>query len=323
MGLAGVFAQSLGGLLIAVDPFGWGWRSCFIINIPIAAIAAVLAVRIVPESRAPRRPTLDVSGMILIASALLALILPLIEGRELGWPAWSFVMLAGAVVLFGAFALHESRLKHSGSIPLVDADLFREPSFAIGIVAQLIFFTSMASFYFVFAIYVQVGRGLTPLQAGTLFMANGLAYVLSSSVAGFAHQRFGRRALTLAALLRACGTTLLLLEVEFFPGASLIWFVPGLCLNGLGTGLSVSPLAATILSRVSMDNIGAASGVLTTCLQVGNALGIAIIGLIFYEVLGTDNFGSAFTASLAYIVVATLALCALVELFPGGREKKA
>jgi MFS family permease len=139
MGMASVFGQVVGGLLIHIDLFGWGWRNCFLINLPIGLVAIALALRIVPESRAPIQPQLDLTGMMVISLALFAATLPLIEGREQGWPLWSWLSMAGAAVLFVVFVVYENRLKLSGAFPPIDFSLFSERPFAVGLLAQLIF----------------------------------------------------------------------------------------------------------------------------------------------------------------------------------------
>jgi predicted MFS family arabinose efflux permease len=251
------------------------------------------------------------------STALVATTLPLIEGREQGWPTWSWLSLATAVVPFVAFAVYERSLKRRGAYPLIDFDLFKERAFSVGLFAQLIFYMSMAGFYLVFAIYVQEGRGLDALQAGTLFIANGVGYLASSSVARLAGERLGRQVLALAGLLRAIGLGVLALSVLGFAETnSVIWLVPGLFINGLGTGFAVAPLAANVLTRISPQHVGPASGVLTTGIQIGNAFGVAIIGMIFFGSLHGERYANAFGLSLTYLIGICLLLCLLVQFLP-------
>jgi EmrB/QacA subfamily drug resistance transporter len=321
MGLASVLGQVIGGLLIHLNLFGWGWRSCFLLNVPIGTLTVVLAGRFIPESRAPRQPNLDLPGMLLIASALVATILPMIEGREQGWPAWTWLSFALAIALFVAFALYERRVKRRGAYPLVDFSLFSERAFSMGLLAQLIFYMTMAGFYLFFAVYVQNGRGLDALQAGTLFVANGVGYLVSSSIARLTGARLGRQILTLAGLLRAIGLGMLvLIAFGLSEAQSVAWLIPGLFINGLGTGFAVAPLAANVLARVSTQHAGAASGVLTTVLQVGNAFGVAVTGIIFYGSLDRTGYAHAFGLSLAYLIALCLLLCLLVQFLPSNRS---
>jgi EmrB/QacA subfamily drug resistance transporter len=324
MGLALVFGQVIGGLLIHVNFLGWGWRSCFLINLPIGLAAVGLACRIVPESRAPVRPQLDLSGMALASLALLALTFPLIEGRQQQWPPWSWISLAAAAALFAITALWEMRVKSRGALPLIDLGLFRARAFSVGLVAQLAFYMSIAGFFLVFALYVQEGRGLDALQAGTILVANGLGYLASSSFARPVEARLGRQVLALAGLVRAAGLGLLLLTVAMAgQRGNVLWLIPGLFINGVGTGFAVAPLASNVLSRISPQHAGAASGVLTTALQVGNAIGVAIIGVIFYDALAADApppYAHAFALSLIYLILMSFVLAALAQLLPAESE---
>ncbi|HEX3603500.1 MAG TPA: MFS transporter [Steroidobacteraceae bacterium] len=319
MGIASVFAQVFGGLLIGLNPLGAGWRVCFLINVPIGLIAMALTARMTPESRAPTTSQLDVFGMLLILAALAALTLPLIEGQQHSWPEWDFILLAGSVLLFLAFSGWEMRSKRRGAVPLVDFELFHERSFTVGLLAQLVFYMSMAGFYLVLAIYLQLGRGLTPLQAGLIFIANGAGYLCTSSQVGWIAKHLDQQIIALAGLIRAIGLGVLLFTiVKIRNEGSSLWLVPGLFLNGAGTGLAVSPLASTVLSRIGGSHAGAASGVLTTGLQVGNAIGVALIGVIFYATLrqAPSNYAHAFGSALIYLVALSVGLMGLVQLLP-------
>lgn len=321
MGLAAVFGQLIGGVLIQANPGGLAWRSVFLINIPIGIAVLALAPRFVPESRAPGRPRLDFVGMILIALALTAVAFPLIEGRQLGWPAWSWASLGVSLILFGLFVRYEKRVQQRGGSPLVDMTLFRERAFSAGLGAQLIFWTGQASFFLIFALYVQFGRGLDPLDSGLIFMAIGAGYMVTSAVARFVAARIGRQVIALGGLLRIVGLLSLVAVVLWIgDGGNIAWLVVPLVIDGAGQGLAVAPLAATVLSRVTPQHAGAASGVLSTGIQVGNALGVAVVGVIFYGVLdhthGANSYAHAFAFSLIYVLCAAALLAALVQLLP-------
>jgi EmrB/QacA subfamily drug resistance transporter len=317
MGFAAVFGQVIGGLLISTNAFGWGWRTCFLINLPIGIGALACGAKIIPESRDPRPAGLDLSGMALIGCALLAATLPLIEGRELGWPWWSWTLLGITLLLLLIFVRHERSLKSSGKHPLMDIDLFAQRSFTVGVLAQLTCYMSMASFYLVFAVYAQEGCGLSPLASGSLFIAHGIGYLFGSSSARAALRALGGQALATAAMLRCIGLAFLLLPtIAGYFERSILWMVPGLFVSGIGTGLAISPLAATVLAHVPASNIGIASGILTTSIQVGNAIGVAAIGTIFYQLLVYPEYGHAFAWSLIYLIAINAAFCLLVQFLP-------
>lgn len=173
MGVGAVFGQLIGGLLIKADVLGLGWRACFLINLPVGLAALAAVPRALAESRAPRRPRLDNTGVALSTAAVVALVLPLIQGRSLGWPVWTWLCLAGSAVLFAVFVAHQRRLGATGGDPVLDTALFRERGFAAGALAQLVFWTGQGSFFLILALYLQAGRGLDALASGVVFLAIG------------------------------------------------------------------------------------------------------------------------------------------------------
>lgn len=326
MGIAAVFGQVIGGLLIESNIFGLDWRSCFLINVPIGLVVLALTRRLVPESRAPQRPQLDLVGMVLIAVALTAVVLPLVEGREQGWPLWAWLCLGAAAVLLAMFYGYERWIKQRGGWPLIDLSLFRERAFTVGLFAQVAFYMGMAAFFLVFALYLQFGRGLDALDAGLVFVAIGAGYMATSSAARYVAARMGRQVIALGAALRLVAAVALIVIVSLIGvDGSIGWLIPALVLDGAGMGLAVAPLAATVMSRMTPQHAGVASGVLDTGIQVGNALGVAIIGVVFYGVLFQDSFqdsgalgayGPAFVAGMAYVGAVAVVLVLLVQLLP-------
>jgi EmrB/QacA subfamily drug resistance transporter len=325
MGIAAVFGQLIGGLLIKADVFGWDWRTCFLINLPIALVALVLVPATVPESKAPGRPKLDLPGVVLITAALVAVLLPLIQGREDGWPAWTWVSFGIAVVLLAVFVGYQRALANRGGAPLVNPGMFGDRAFTVGLLAQLVFWMGQASFFLVFALYVQPGRGLDALGAGTIFGAIGIGYLATSLNATKLAVKLGRQVLAVGGVTMVVGLVLVYIAVaENGIGGNIGWLVPGLVIDGAGMGMVIGPLAATVLARVSPQHAGSAGGVLATGLQVGNSLGVAIIGVIFYNAVTTsrDSFADAFTSSLIYLFITGAVLALLVQLLPRGVAKK-
>jgi EmrB/QacA subfamily drug resistance transporter len=303
MGLAAVFGQLAGGVLITAG-LGLGWRACFLINVPIGIAALLLTLRVVPESRADGT-RLDPVGAALISLGLIAVLLPLIEGREQGWPLWTWLSLAAAVVLFTRYA----RRQHPA--PMIDPALFRDRAVTVGLFAQLAFTMTMAGYFLIFALWAQQDRGLSPLGAGLLFAPIGAGYLAASQLAPRFTARFGRQTIALGGLLRAAGLTVLLLLVTL--DAPLGLLIPVLAADGFGMGLALAPIMGTVLARVAARHAGAAAGVLTTTQQVGGALGVGIIGVVF--------FGGGFRPGLAYLIVVSVALAAVVQLLPAVRAR--
>lgn len=321
MGIAGVFGQLLGGVLIQANVFGSSWRPVFLINVPFGIVAALLVPRVVPESRAPRRPRLDIPGMILLTMALVALVLPLIEGRQEHWPTWTWACLAAAAPLFLLFGLYEHGLGRRDRAPLVDLTLFRERAFTVGLFVQLFFWTGQASFFLILALYLQQGRGLGPREAGLIIIPLGLGYMVTSLNAHHLARRLGRQVIAIGGLVRAVGLGLLILVVAGIGVTGhVLLLAPPLAIDGAGMGMVIAPLASTVLARVSPQHAGAASGVLVTALHVGASLGVAIVGIIFYGSLahsnGANAFPHAFNLSLVYIIAVVIVVATLVQLLP-------
>ncbi|MGW0434215.1 MFS transporter [Micromonospora sp. NPDC003197] len=307
MGLAAVFGQLIGGLLIQADLFGLGWRLCFLINVPIGVAALVMTRRAVPESRLGSAIRLDLGGTVLITLALVATLLPLIEGRAQGWPLWTWLSFAVAATLFLAYG----RRRHES--PLIDLSLFRERAFTVGLLTQLTFTMGMAAYFLIFALYTQQGRGLDALQAGLVFAPMGAGYLAASLLAPRLVARFGRQVIALGGLTRALGLAALLIMVA--QDSPISWLVPALVIDGLGMGLALAPIMGTVLARVAPRHAGAAAGALTTAQQVGGAIGVGIVGIVFYGSLSA-GVAQAFQHSLVYLIAITLALAGLVQLLP-------
>ncbi|GGO19893.1 MFS transporter [Microbispora bryophytorum] len=310
MGLAAVFGQLVGGLLIQADLFGLGWRACFLINLPIGAAALAATWRVIPESRAAGAVRLDLGGAALVTLALAATLLPLIEGREQGWPVWTWVSFALAVALLLAYA----RRRHDS--PLIDLTLFRERAVTAGLLTNLAFSMGMAAYFLIFAMYSQEGRGLDALHAGLVFTPIGAGYLAASLAAPRLAARFGRQIIAFGGLTRAVSLAVLLVAVA--QNAPIGWLVPVLAVDGAGMGLVLSPIMGTVLSRVAPHHAGGAAGALTTAQQVGGALGVGIIGIVFYGAL-SGGVTVAFQHGLVYLIVITLAIAALVQWLPRAR----
>jgi EmrB/QacA subfamily drug resistance transporter len=316
MGLAAVSGQLIGGVLVQADPAGLGWRSCFLINVPVGVLAVVCAPRVIPESRAPQVARLDGTGTALVTLGLTAVVLPLVEGRAHGWPLWTWLSLAGAPVLLGAFAVHQRRLTGRRVPALMPAGMLSAPGLAAGLVAQLLFWCGQASFFLVLSLYLQQGRRLSALHAGLVFTILAIAYLATSLRAPAMTVRHGRRVLATGALVLAAGHVALVVAVGAVGvGGSVLALVPGLVLVGAGMGLGITPLASLIMGSVEAEHAGAVSGVLATMQNIGGALGVAVIGVIFYGAL-PHGIGHAFQSSVAALAVALAGVAALTRLLP-------
>jgi EmrB/QacA subfamily drug resistance transporter len=320
MGMAAAGGQLIGGALIALDVAGLDWRACYLVNVPIGIAALLLAPRAIVASRAGERgERLDLPGAALAGATLVAVVLPLIEGRNQGWPLWTFLSLAAAVPLGIAFVRRQRRLAASGGAPLVHPELFRERAFTVGVLASVVFYAGMASFFLVLAIYLQEGCGLSALDSGLVFTALAAGYLLASAGAEALAPRFGRQVLAAGGVVRAVALAGMALTVAAIgTGGSPLLLVPALAVDGIGMGLLTAPLVATVVGGMEERHAGAASGVLSTAQQVGNTIGVAAIGALFYGTLGSaGDFTGAFEIALVAIAAVCLVVAALVQLLPG------
>jgi EmrB/QacA subfamily drug resistance transporter len=320
MGLSAAGGQLVGGLLIHADVAGAGWRSVFLINVPVGVVALMLAPRLVPESRAERASSIDVVGMVLATLGLTGLMLPLVDGRQQGWPAWTWASLAAGPVLLCGLAVHQRWLAGRGGAALLDPALLRIGALRSGLVTQLSFWCGQAALFLVLALYLQDGRGLDPLGAGLVFTILAAGYLVASLRAPALALRFGRNLITTGALVLAAGDGLLLLAVAHQGnGGSVALLAPGLVLAGAGQGLCITPLTATVLSFTDRQRAGTVSGVLSTMQQVGNALGVTITGFVFFGSLD-GGYAGAFERALLQLGCLALAVAALSRFLPRPRR---
>jgi EmrB/QacA subfamily drug resistance transporter len=312
MGIAGVLGQLLGGLVIQADVAGSSWRGIFLINVPVGVASLALSRRLVPESRGVRSE-LDLAGTALATLGLAAVILPLVEGQQYGWPAWTWLCLAAAPFLLGTFIWQQARRKQATRAPLLDLGLFRNRAFGVGSAAALTYALVPASFFFVLALYLQDGRRLSALFSGTVFSAVGAGFLAAMLLTQAMTARLSRQILALGALVTASGGAITALAASATSSADLL---PGLAVIGFGIGMVLVPLSATVLRDVAAVHADSAAGVLATFQQAGAALGVAVIGVVFFRELHLASFPHAFAVSLVVLAGLTTLTAALVQLLP-------
>jgi EmrB/QacA subfamily drug resistance transporter len=316
MGVAAVGGQLIGGVLIDANVAGLGWRAIFWVNVPVGLVALAAAWRRVPESRAAHAGHLDLPGAALLAAGLVAIVLPLADGRQQGWPAWSWACLALGPVLLGLFAGYLHRAGRRGRQPLLDPAIFAVRTLRVGLTVQALFWCQQAASYLLLALFLQQGRGLGALESGGVFAVLAAGYLLTSLRAPALTVRFGRRVIAIGAVCGAVGDLLLVLAVGHWGvGGPLTALFPGLFLLGAGQGLCITPLTTTVLSHADARTAGSITGALSTAQQVGNAIGVAVSGVVFFGLL-SRGFPAAFGTSMAQmggllLVVAALTLTLL------------
>lgn len=308
-GVASVAGQLLGGLLIATNPWNLGWRSVFLVNIPVIAVALPAALILLPERKASHPDRLDMAGAALLAVGLLALVIPLIEGRERGWPLWSLGILALAPILLAAFWHHQKARENSGSSPLVSPAALSSRALRRTLLATL-FFYALAAFFLTFSVYQQAGLGRSPLAAGIAVLPVGIGLLCGAlggpQVARWLHARTASFAMGLEAFGLALTAILVALDMP-------LWLPVPLALIGVGQGIAHPALVRLNVDQVEAKWAGLAAGVVSAVLQISAALSVALVGGVFFSMVpdgaSAEQVASGFSVA-SIIMAAALAVAA-------------
>jgi EmrB/QacA subfamily drug resistance transporter len=312
-GVAMLGAPVLAGALIDANLWNVGWRLVFLINLPIGLLTLALAIRSLPRGASHPNVKLDLGGVWLIGGALVAIIYPLIEGRSEGWPAWCFALLAVGVLLLFIFLRYERR---RGTNALIEPTLLRNRTYLSGIAVALALFGAFGGLILCVSLFGQLGEGWSPIHAGLTLtpMVVGMIFGMLGSLALV--RRLGRHVLHMGILLIFVGAVWLALLLANATTATSGDLVPSLLLIGAGVGASIGQLFQFILSSVTMEEVGSASGVLEAVQQLSTALGVAVLGTIFFSTFGHHLPTDALRVT-AWVCVVPLALAfALVFRLP-------
>ena len=300
IGLSAVLGPIIGGALVSLDAFGTGWRLIFLVNLPLAVAAAAGAARIMPESRAPLAPRPDGVGTLLCAAAMALLIYPLIQGRQAGWPAWTYLMMAASVLAAVLLAGWSRRQGLRGRGTLIETSVFRHRGYSAGLACVVVFFAGMAGTLLTLTLYLQFGEHFSAVHAGlTLapFAAGSAAGAVAAATVIV--PRLGRGALQVATVLIAAGTWWLRSIIAAHGLAtSSAQLIPAQLILGAGIGMLISPLFDFILASVGDHEVGSASGVLNAVQQLASAIGVAAIGTVFFGTLDRSGFVAAISQCL-------------------------
>ena len=317
LGFASAIGLVLGGVLTEADLFGWGWRTVFFVNLPVALVSLVAAIRIVPESHDPEAGRPDLRGAALLAGAIVAIAYPLLEGRSLDWPVWIWAMLASGVAGLVALALVAERRPRPGIAPLLRTRLLRVPAFSAGLLVQGAFSAGLQGFSVVFVVWIQTGMGFSPLGAGLTLLAFSIGSFLLAPMAVPLAQRYGRAVLSTGGVLMAAGVLGVLLGANHVGTGSDPWpVVPGLVVAGAGLSLMIIPLVNVVLAAVPREAAGGAGGIFSTAQQLGGALGVAVVGTVFFSQLESHSPTHAFEHSVPLVVGLFLAAALLSLALP-------
>lgn len=330
-GLAAVIGQALGGVLISLDLVGLGWRAIFLINLPVALLVLLFGIPLLKEMRAHDARKLDLGGMALSMVALGALIVPLVEGRELGWPLWSLLSLIAVPLLAWMFWRYEMQLARAGGAPLLDPSALQASGLGRALLVALLFY-SIGAFFLLLSVYLQNALHVTALQAGLVFLPFGAGFLLGPLSTPFLQRFYGPYVNPIGMGLEVVGflgfagliaATLTGAQPAPMPLAALLFII------GFGQGLALPTLMRMVTGRVAPAFSGMIAGIVTSTLQIGTALSVAVIGGIFYEVIGARTDPAAITQALI-VAVLCIAFClagsvalsiSLVRLAPPPHDK--
>ncbi|MFI9200477.1 MFS transporter [Streptomyces sp. NPDC053048] len=316
-GVASAVGQVLGGVLVSVDLAGTGWRSIFLINAPIAAVALVLALRSVPETRSANPTRIDPWGTVLLTVTLVSLLVPLTEGRSTGWPLWSWVLLGTFPLAAVALVLVERREERAGRTPLVPPSLLRVHSVRSGLAVIVPFSIGWGGFMFVLAVVLQEGLRLGPMAAGLALLPMCATYFAGSLASPRLAARYGSRLVTAGSLIQLVGLATVVATFWFgWDGLGAAGPGPGLAIQGLGQGLLIPPTLRIVLSEVPVDRAGVGSGVMVTTQQAFMALGVATMGSLFLSLAPSTGMREALAITLGAQLVAVAATVLLSLRLP-------
>jgi EmrB/QacA subfamily drug resistance transporter len=329
IGVSTAMGPLLGGLIIAAAGSADGWRWVFLVNLFIGAVAIPMAALRLPKAETHTRRGFDPVGLALLTTGLLLLLVPLVQGRQDGWPAWTWICFGACVAVFALLAWWERRAESDGRDPLLKPSLLRQTSFSAGAIFAVAFFGGFASVFFTLSILWQAGLAHSALITGLVIAPFSVGTLIAAANSDKLSAPLGRLVLVLGCSMLLVGLALVILVIHLTAPAASGWYLVGpLLVAGLGTGMTIAPNQDFVLATVPRQEAGTAAGILGTSQRVGTAIGIAIIGTVLFGSLkfmpGSHTVASAFTrsaqlallANLGFVVVALILVLALPREMP-------
>ena len=306
LGVSSALGPIVGGLLIQAFGEQEGWRFIFFVNLPIGVVGLAAAIIVLPKLAAGLKTSMDLVGLVLLAGSLVAILVPLIQGQEQGWPLWTYLSIAGGIVLLVLFAFWERRVAASGASPLVPPHLFSHPSFTGGTILALVYFAAFTSIFFTISLLWQAGLGHTALESGLVTVPFAVANIIGASQSDRVAKKLGRGVLVLGSVLVTVGLlSLWLILLNVAPADLTTWILLGpLALAGLGNGFFIAPNSRFIVATVDNSEAGAASGVIGTMQRIGSAIGIAVVSSVLFGVANLGGIGDEIKAKVAAAIQA-------------------
>lgn len=317
VGISTAVGPVTGGLLIQAFGTHDGWRYVFFVNVPIGALALLLARRYLPKappSVTRRRHDLDPVGVVLLGVTVLFLIFPFIEQQQ--WHSvWRVLMFPAAAVLLAVFIWWDLRYLRRGREPVVDLRLFTLASYRNGSLLGMVYFAGFTGIFFIFSLAVQEGLGYSALLSGVAGLPFAIGSAISAALSGRLVTRVGRLLVVIGTLVVLVGVLGLFAAAHFVTGTNFGFAAAApLFVAGIGGGMVISPNITLTVSEVPVAQAGAAGGVLQTGQRVGSAAGIAITGSVFFGVLNSVHGRPDFMQALRHglLVVAAFVAAALL-----------
>ncbi|MFE4694831.1 MFS transporter [Streptomyces sp. NPDC056749] len=319
LGLGGIIGPVLGGFLIEGDFFGLGWRSVFLVNLPIGIAALIVAAKFVPRKAGDGTVRVDMTGAAQVAASCALLVLPLNQGQESGWPLWTWLCMAASAIGFALFALQQRRTAAAGREPLVTPGLLRKPAFTVGLGGIALFFGGLVGTQLVLTLFLQIGRHFTAGEAGLGNLTLAVGTAIGGAVSGaFLADRIGRKVLQIGPLVQFVGAAVLWFELAGLEAASFSIrdIAAGVAVMGTGAGMVIAALFSFILGAADDDEIGSASGVLSAVQAVGGSTGVAVFGSVFFAQAEAGDFTGGFHRALLVQMCLLVVFFAITFLLP-------
>jgi MFS family permease len=309
----------LGGVLVSADLLGASWRPVFLINVPFGVLLAVLVPRVVPADpprhTGPGSRRLDLRGLAIAAPAVCLIVLPLVLGRELGWPAWTLGCVAAGLLLAGLFAGFERAVAARGGDPLLNLGVLSAPGLAAGLGTLLAVMAGYGGLLFVFTLHLQAGLGQSALRAG-------LSYVPLAGMFGLVGYVWRRLPARVHPVLVPAG--LVLIAAAYLgiavavrggsAGGPLLWLA--LAVAGAGLGLTIPPVLTQSLVGVPLSQAADASGLVTTAAQLSMVIGVAAFGTVYLSLAQRADPHAVASGNALADTATMLALLAGIGLVP-------
>jgi MFS family permease len=301
-----VAGQSMGGLLISADVLGLTWRLIFLVNVPAGVVLSWLAWRYLPTgTRRPQR--LDLAGVAGFSAAMLLLVLPLVLGREAGWPTWAWLSLASSGPAFAALWLVERKVAARGDQPLVDPRLLARPAIGWGLASQAAGTATYFAVLFTVALYLQQGLGRSAAYSGLALVSWVAAFGISGPILSRLPARLRVQAAPAGSVILA--TAFMALAASLFQGdtgGGRLMILLGVA--GFGLGTAFAGMLSHLTSSVTSEHAAAISGLFNTSTRAGGVVGTAAFGTVYLALV--HDPGQAATHGFATVNLA-LAITAL------------